>query len=76
MLETEQGLQEREKEREKWGLGQDQESVKLDMRQTVVESRRCRGLYAQERGGQNMERVKVGVTNRTWPIQDGEREKK
>jgi len=29
----------REKKREKkWGSGQDQESVKLDMRQTIVES--------------------------------------
>ena len=38
MLEAEHGLQEREKETGKGGLGQDKESVKLDMRQTIVKS--------------------------------------
>ena len=59
-------------------MGQDKESVKLDMRQTIVES--CaldEEGYMHRRGGEEHGRVKeVGVTNRTWPIQDGERERK
>ena len=39
VLQTEHGLQKKEKERESdVRLGQDQEGVKLDMRQTIAES--------------------------------------
>ena len=50
--------------------------MKLDMRQTIVGS--CaldEEGYMHRRGGAEHERVQVGVTNRTWPIQDEERER-
>ena len=50
--------------------------MKLDIRQKIVES--CafdEEGYMHRKGGAEHERVK-GVTNRTWPIQNGEREGK
>ena len=50
--------------------------MKLDIRQTIVGS--CaldEEGYMHSKGGAEHERV-TGVTNRTWPIQDGEREGK
>ena len=48
-----------------------------DMRQTIVES--CAldvESYKHRREGSGHGRVKLGVTIRTGPIQDGERERK
>ena len=62
-----------EREREERGGWTRIESVKLDTRQTIVES--CaldgEGYVSYERGDG---RVKDGVANRTWPIQDIERD--
>ena len=51
--------------------------MKLDMSQTIVGS--CaldEEGYVHRKGGAEHERVKAGVTNITWPIQDGERERR
>ena len=49
----------------------------MNISQTIVES--CaldEEVNKHREGGAEHERVKeVGVTNRTWPIQDGERER-
>ena len=51
--------------------------MKLDMRQTIVESRALDGKgYMHRRGGAEHERVKVGTAKITWLIQDEERERK
>ena len=67
----------REKRERKVRLGQNLESLKLDMRQTIFES--CaldEQGYMHRRGRAEHECVKAGATNKTWPIQDGERERK
>ena len=52
--------------------------MKLDISQPIVES--CaldeEGNKHREGGAEHGRVKEVGVTNRTWPIQDGERERK
>ena len=51
--------------------------MKLDVRQTVLKSCALDGEgYMHRRRGAEHELVKVGAANRTWPIQDGEGERK
>ena len=51
--------------------------MKLDVRQTIVESCALDGEgNMHRRGGADHELVKVEAANGTWPIQDGEGERK
>ena len=50
-------------------LGQDKGSMKLDMRQKIVESCALYGEgYAHKENGAEHEHAKVGAANRTWPL--------
>ena len=66
----------RETKRDKVGVGPGLRECEAGYEtNSCVELRvRWRGLYALERGEEH-ERAKVGTANRTWPLQDGEREK-
>ena len=51
--------------------------MKLNMRQTIAESCELnKEGYMHRRGGAKHGRAKVGVTNETWSIKDGEKERK
>ena len=56
-----------DREREgNWRLGQDQESLKADTRQTIVDSCALDGNgFMHEKGGAEHVRVKAGAANRT-----------